>query len=111
MMKKKVLSLVIATVFSSLTILISGCTMTINATDNTKFDISAGQYYINGTGVVDFAGVTGVDLTYLLTDLVTWIAFDQNGSIIQKALEPFTNEQRRQYAILGLFINLIMHDY
>jgi hypothetical protein len=82
--------------------LISGCSMTINSSDNTKFDIAEGVYNIKGVGNISFAGQTGITLTYLLTDLVTWIALDDEGNIIQKALIPFTNEERRQYCILGL---------
>lgn len=82
--------------------LVSGCSMTINASDNTKFDIEEGVYNIKGTGNITFAGQTGITLTYLATHLVTWIALDSEGVIIQKALYPFTNEERRQYCILGL---------
>lgn len=92
--------------------IIQGFKITINA-DNTKINISSGiGYFYNNhndptnptkTRLV-FSGKTGQTLTYLNTDLVTYLAIDSSGNIIQKT-SLFDSLERRSYIILGAAIH------
>ena len=81
-------------------------------TPTTKFTIS------DGTGVVvdntsatptitevSWTGKTNLTPTYLLTNLVSYIAIDNTGAVIQSTT-PFTNTQHRDYIVLGSLIHV-----
>lgn len=92
---------------------LTGWQLSINALNNTKFDISA------GSGIVtDFTDLTGIqpevkqtlspllNLTpqFLLTHPASYIAFDKDLNVVQRS-SPFTNEDRRTLIILGSVIH------
>ena len=88
--------------------LLSGGLVTINGTDNTKFDVSAGVGYIvdnytdplNPTITkVTWSDQIGVTDTYLATDDETYIAINAGGDVEQNI--AFTDAQRRDLIILG----------
>ncbi|MFA5207147.1 MAG: hypothetical protein WC428_00455 [Candidatus Paceibacterota bacterium] len=79
----------------------------------TTIDISVGEGFIvnNYTNYlnpqihfVHFSGVTAFPLTYLNTNLVTYLAIDSGGTI-QQQTSYFTNEQRRDLIIIGAVIH------
>lgn len=89
--------------------LISGGTLSVNALDNTKFDISAGKGSIvdNWTDVnnpviyeFNWNTTTGITTTNLTSSTTSYISIDKNGSVIQKGSIE-TNEQRRDLVIIG----------
>lgn len=83
---------------------VSGMTLSVNSIDNTKFDISSGIYYEKDNGYFDFGGITGITAINILTSPVSYIAYLHNIGIIQK-IEHFTNEERRDYIILGVIVH------
>lgn len=87
--------------------LLSGGTLSINA-DNTKFDIASGNGIIvdNWTNPaipvvydITFSG-TGISVTNLATDPVTFVLVDNTGAIVQQTSAP-TPTQLRDYIFLG----------
>ena len=92
--------------------IIAGFNITING-DTTKIDISAGIGFITDNQAdvnnptrtkVIYAGATGITPTYLTSNKVSYLAIDVNGDIIQQATQ-FTNNQRRDYILLGAAIH------
>lgn len=91
---------------------ISGLQLSINALDSTKFDISSGYYAITDytnmhdaqTEIVQCPGFEAIEPTYLSSSIITYLALDINQTIIQSST-PFSNTDRRQYAILGAVIH------
>lgn len=92
---------------------IQGLTLSVTPGDNTKFNIGAGAYTI--TDFTDLAnidvqiyqlplGMTGITPAYLNTNIASYIAIDQNQTIIQSS-SPFDNDDRRVYALLGAIIH------
>lgn len=90
---------------------VSGFDITINA-DTTKIDISAGV--ANHVDLTDpeapvftkiiYAGETAIVLTNIGTHILTYLAIDSTGTIIQK-VSPYTIAERRQYIVLGAAIH------
>lgn len=89
-----------------------GMKLSINQNDSNKFDISPGVFVTTDYSdlsdirpkIVNFQGVVGVAPTYLSTSNATYIKIDYNENIIQTAT-PFTNEDRRDCAIIGAVIH------
>lgn len=87
-----------------------GGVLSINALDNTKFDISAGRglhvdLANNDTEIIEWNDCISCTPTYLNTHLISWIAMDKNAQIIQKS-SPFTSEERRDYIVLGILVHV-----
>lgn len=85
---------------------IDGLILSINS-DNTKFNISSGNYVTNINGDISlhiFDEVIGITPTYLTTSNVTYVGLNQNKQIIQQ-VSPFTNEQRRSICQIGLVVH------
>lgn len=91
---------------------ISGLQLSINASDSTKFDIAPGVYIVTDYSnlsdiqpkIVNYPGATAISPTYLATANASYIKIDFNGNIVQTAT-PFTNQDRRTYAILGAVVH------
>jgi len=91
--------------------LIKNGTVSINA-DPTKYNISAGIGVITNYDnpeiptctVVNFPAVTGKTPTYLTTGLITYVAVNSSGVIVEQATQ-FTTSQRRDLIILGAVIH------
>lgn len=92
---------------------IIGLQLSINALDNTKFDIAGGAYAINTfTDITDInvvvkeitSPIVGITPAYLATSPASYIAIDADENIIQSS-SPFTNPDRRNLAILGAVIH------
>jgi hypothetical protein len=94
--------------------IISGFYITINdGVSATTINISSGEGYIvdNHTNPnlpvrtkVIYSGQTGISLTYRTTNLVTYLAVDSGATVVQQTT-PYTNEQRRDYILLGAAIH------
>lgn len=93
--------------------ILSGGALSINGSDNTKFDMAAGLYgftdytYDASSPVrtlVPKAAVTAQTVTNIATQLVTYVGVDINGDIIQSST-PFTNAQRRTIAQVGVLVH------
>lgn len=92
--------------------LISGGQLSINATDNTLFDISpAILYFTDYTNpenpkitYYSYAGSTGNSVTNIATTPATTVALDSNGTIIQQT-NILSNTQSRTLVSLGLLIH------
>lgn len=85
---------------------IDGLHLSIN-TDNTKFNISAGNYVINLDGDVSllvFDELLALTPVYLTTANATYIGLNVNKQVIQQS-SPFTNEQRRSICPIGAVIH------
>lgn len=94
-------------------VLVTGCELTINA-DPTKFDISAGVFYIvdNYTDPLnpvyikyEYAGATGIAPTYAGTQLTSYICFDTTGALVQLSSLPSSGEDLRDYLLLGVTVH------
>jgi len=91
--------------------LIKNGAISINA-DPTKYNISAGVGVITNYDnpeiptctVVNFPAVTGKIPTYLTTGLITYVAVNSSGVIVEQATQ-FTTSQRRDLIILGAVIH------
>jgi len=90
----------------------NGFTITINA-DTTKIDIAAGVGYIidNTTTpstpvrtTVTYAGATAITLTNLATSVITYLAVNSSGTVIQQTT-ALTPTQRRTHIIIGAAIH------
>jgi hypothetical protein len=86
--------------------IISGGVLSINAGDNTKFDISAGSAFIADQSTspitiksVNWSAFTAITLTNLATSFATDIAIDSDGNIVQQ--NSFTPEELRSLIFLG----------
>lgn len=82
---------------------VSGITITINS-DPTKIDISSGVFHLHSNGNATYEGESAVELIYLTSHNVTYLALDSDGLIIQKS-SPFTMSERRQYVLIGAAIH------
>lgn len=81
-------------------------------TPNTTFSISDGRGVVTDSTVyppvvteVTWTGKTNIAATYLATNLVSYIAIDSSGNVIQSAT-PFTFSQHRTYITLGSLIHV-----
>jgi hypothetical protein len=94
---------------------ISGFTITQHPplSASTTIDISSGLGYIvdNHTDPskpivtrINYPGQTGITLTYRTTNLVTYLAVDSGGTIVQQ-VSQFSMSQRRDYILLGAVIH------
>jgi len=86
--------------------IISGGTLSINAGDNTKFDIAAGLGYIvdytvypQSTQLLSWATQTGLTVTNLATAFATDIAINASGAVLQQS--SYTREELRSIIFLG----------
>jgi hypothetical protein len=90
---------------------LKGCTISINPSDNTRFDVSSGVYVVMDASVYDhptytrvtYPGTTGV-LISNFTANATYIALDASGNVTQKS-SPYTPGERRTRAILGVAVH------
>lgn len=82
--------------------IVSGGEITINAQDNTKFDVSSGVGFV-GVGPivkrVEWAAKIGLSVDNLATQFNTDIAIDVDGNVVQA--RGFTNAQLRELIFLG----------
>jgi hypothetical protein len=87
-------------------------------TPNTTFSISDGSGVVvdNTSGSptitpVTWSGKTNIAATYVATNLVSYVAINSSGTVIQSAA-PFTNAEHRDYINLGslVHVNLINLD-
>ena len=86
--------------------IISGGTLSINAGDNTKFDIEAGAGYIVDytvypqiTTLLTWPTTTGITLTNLATSFATDVAINSSGTILQQ--NSYTKTELRSIIFLG----------
>lgn len=94
---------------SDSTSLFSGGVLSINAGNNATIDISAGSAqfmdYTNPTNptsqIVSFGPFTAVVMANILTQIVTYVGLQSNGTLVQQPT-PFTPTQRRTIVQLGL---------
>jgi len=96
--------------------LLYGGIISINAGNSAHFDITAGRGQIHASGstytsgpfptfhYVDWAGQTGITLTYLATSDTTWIYVDSAG-IIQQRPTYYTDEQLEETIIIGQLVH------
>lgn len=97
---------------NSSTGLLSGGTLSINASDNTKFDVSSGTGFIsdnttdplNPTGQrVDWSGFSGQTLTNLTSDVATAIVINITSGISQYPLNALpSGSDKRDNILLGV---------
>jgi hypothetical protein len=75
----------------------------------TTFSISDGTgQIVDATGAktpVSWSGLTDQALTFLATNLISFIAIDSGGSVIQSTTK-FTPQQSRQYIVLGVIVHV-----
>lgn len=75
----------------------------------TTFNISDGTGQVvdyTGSKVdVSWSGLTDVSLTYLATNLISFIAINSAGAVVQSATK-FTPQQARQYIVLGVVVHV-----
>jgi hypothetical protein len=90
---------------------ISGGLLTINGGDNTKFDISDGVGVIVDHSTtpysltnVTWTGQIGLSITYLATNLISFISIDINGDVLQSAIRPTVSSQRD-----NIFLGVLVH--
>lgn len=96
--------------------LLYGGIISINAGNSAQFDITAGRGQIHASGstytsgpfptlqYVNWAGQTGITLTYLATNDTTWIYIDPAGNIQQRT-EYYTDEQLEENIIIGQLVH------
>lgn len=98
--------------YYSSTGVVSGGALSVNASNNQTFDVTGGTAvfmdFSDPTApsqtVIEFGPFTGVVIPDLSTRLTTYIGIDNSGQIVQQG-SPFTNEQRRSIASLGLVVH------
>lgn len=80
--------------------------------DNTKFSISDGSGLIVKNTVapyfykkVTWTGLSEISATYVNSSLVSYVAIDENGIVIQQ-ITPFTQSQNRDLIVLGSLIHV-----
>ncbi len=93
---------------------ITGLTLSITpGTGNTKFDISPGAYAITNfddlqnitVEIIQLPlGLTGISPQYLTQSNASYIALDENKTVIQSS-SPFDNDDRRHLALIGAVIH------
>ena len=92
---------------------LDGGTLSINALDNTKFDISAGVGAIvdNFTDTenptctkFEWDTIEAIPVTDLTTAGSTWVYIDSDGVVYQRTL-PLTEEQQLDFLYLGILIH------
>lgn len=89
-----------------------GLNLSINNSDNTKYDIAEGYYVITDftdlanihSHIKYFPGVEGLSPLYLASANATYVAINEARQIIQ-SVSPFDNTDRRSLAILGAVIH------
>lgn len=96
------------TKYTSSTGVASGGVLSIDVS-NTTFSITAGTgtYVDSTTNAVTnviWAAVANIPVTYLLTNLVTYVAITPTGTVLQQ-VSPFTNSQSRDNIILGAVVH------
>lgn len=81
-------------------------------TPNTTFSISDGTGMVVDNTVtpatianVTWTGKTNIPATFIAAGLVSYVAIDDTGAVVQQ-LAPFTNTQQRQYIVLGSLIHV-----
>jgi hypothetical protein len=96
--------------------LLYGGIISINAGNSAQFDITAGRGQIHASGstytsgpfptlqYVDWAGQTGITLTYLATNDTTWIYIDSAGAVQQRT-EYYTDAQLEETIIIGQLVH------
>lgn len=89
----------------------TGGTLSIG-TPNTTFSISDGTGVVvdNTTGTptatdVSWTGKTNITATYVASGLVSYVALDSAGTVVQQ-LTPFTNSQHRDLIVIGSLIHV-----
>ena len=89
--------------------LVSGGTLAVNGSDNTKFDIAAGTAVIVNTYTtptnptatpISWSAKTAIVDSYLSTTDITYIGIDASGNVIQ-SVSLFTTDQMRDIVFLG----------
>jgi len=91
---------------------ITGLQLSINALDNTKFDIAPGIYVVTdftdlantAVQIINYAGATGITPNYLGVNTASYIALNSSQTIIQSS-SPFLNSDRRTLATIGAVIH------
>jgi len=91
--------------------LIKNGAISINA-DPTKYNLSAGIGIISNfddpenpvSTIINFPAVTGKTPTYLTSGIITYIAVNSSGAIVEQA-SPFTTSQRRDLIVLGAVVH------
>lgn len=93
---------------------ITGGVLSVNGGDNTKFDITDGTGQIvdywttpGSTTIteVSWSGLTAQTVTSLGSQLITFVAIDSAGSIVQQAGQ-FSNVQTRENIVLGVLVHV-----
>lgn len=96
------------------TCLISGCVPSVNISDPSKFDISAGVYSVVSladgilkptVNIINYTGSVGNTLTYLTTSDLTALALDENQNIIELPSVAFEKQQLRKFVVIGTAIH------
>lgn len=92
---------------------IDGGVISVNGTDNTTIDYTGGvavitDYYTNPLDPlvtrIEFAEATGVPITNIATQPVTYIALDINGNVAEFSTFP-TLDQLRTHVLLGVAVH------
>ena len=92
---------------------VSGGVLSVG-TPNTTFSITDGEGIIVDTTTdpanptitqVTWTGKTNVSVTNLLTNLLTWVAIDSGGNVLQQTTR-FDAADRRNYIILGVVVHV-----
>jgi len=83
---------------------VTGMTLSINALDNTKFDIAPGTYHIGLDGEAIYPGEIGITVTNIATANVTYVALDYTNNDVQQTTN-FSNTLRRSYVIIGAVVH------
>jgi hypothetical protein len=89
---------------------IHGGTLSINAGDNTLFDISAGGAVFvdlddNIQTNITWTAKTGLTPTYLASNLISWVGLAVDGTVYQ-ADHPLTEAERREFVDLGALVHV-----
>ena len=80
-------------------------------TPNTTFSISDGQGVVshvsnpNVVKHVSWTGKTNIPVTEIATQIITFVAIDEGGNVIQQGT-PFTNVQKRDYIVIGVVVHV-----
>ena len=95
-------------------VLVSGCELSVNPGDNTRFDISAGVFYTvdNYTDASDpmytmhtFAGIVGESANFIATGTTSYICFNAAGELAQLDTLPDRGENLRKYLMIGVVVH------
>lgn len=89
--------------------LLTGCVLSINGLDNTKYDMTAGTGIVvdntttPGTPIitqVSIDAISGADPTDILTETITFICFDSAGNLVETNTES-SPSNRRDLIVIG----------